>query len=128
VYLAQSSFPLSCHTIKLLGSSASLGSRFAAPGFHESLPFQPIEASIDSTDRYILFRLIDQFLTDRYPIRAIIEPQDYQQQQVLKATEEPIAIHYNCIVVVIHLAVKHFPHPGAAARRVTEKLDLSKNY
>jgi len=76
VHLLQGLFSLRGYAIKLFGPAAALGSGFAAPGLYEPLLLQPIEARVDSSDRDILFRPIEQFLTDCYSIRAIVEPQN----------------------------------------------------
>ena len=76
VHFSQGLFSLRGYAIKLFGPAATLGSGFAAPGLYEPLLLQPIKTRVDSSDCDILFRPMNQFLTDCYSVRAIVEPQN----------------------------------------------------
>ena len=92
--------PLRRDAVEFLGSAATLGSRFSAPGVNKPFLLQPVETGVYRADSDILFRFIQQFFTDGHPIGAVIEPQNHQQQQILETSKEAGRLHYNCSVVV----------------------------
>ena len=85
---------IGCDAEKALGASSAFRRRFASMRSDVSFSLQAIQSGVHRADRYLAVRAKFDLLAHSYPVGAIFQPQEREDDDVLEFAKIIAVAHY----------------------------------